>query len=150
MDRTNISDSSLKQLSPNPDIITLDLSNTSLKKGVLICKDILKPGGMIVALIKPVYEIESSETRKNVNINQHDILRNIITDLCGYFLNNAFDITGLTHSSVKGNNDALEYFVCLNYGGEPVENINDTYRNDIEKIIEKSFSLGKFKKNDHM
>ena len=148
LERTNLSDDYLTKLSPKPDIITLDLCNLSLKTGVLICKDILKTSGIIVALIKPIYEVESSEIRRNGNINQHDVLINIIEDLCKYFFEYGFDIMGITHSSVRGNNDTLEYFVCLKYGEKSLKNINDTYQNDVERIVEKSFSLEKFKKNN--
>jgi len=141
MERTNLADSSLLKLEPKPDIITLDLSKLSLKKAVLICRHILKSDGIIIALIKPVYESPES----SVN---HDMLKNIISGLCGYFIENNFNIIGMTSSCVRGNNDALEYFIYLSCGEESLNNINDTHQYYIEKIIEKSFSLEKFKKNE--
>ena len=148
MERTNLSDASLKELSPKPDIITLDLSYLSLKQGVLICKDILKQDGIIIALIKPIFEVESPEIRKTGNINQREVIKDILTDLCEYFIKNGFDITGLTNSPVRGNNDTLEYFVCLRFGGSVPGNINETYLQYLDGIIEKSFALKKFDKNN--
>jgi len=138
MERTNLSDACVLELSPKPDIITLDLSKLSLKKAVLICRDILKSNGTIIALIKPVYESPD-------NIS-HAVT---ISGLCEHFLKHDFDITGLTNSCVRGNNDALEYFICLSYGENPNNNINDTHQHYIDKITEKSFSLEKFKKNEY-
>jgi len=147
MERTNLSDDSLKELSPKPDIITLDLSYLSLKKGVMICREILKADGVIIALIKPSVEV-SSEIKSSGNINQRDVIYELLADLCGYFRKNNFDIIGLTYSPVRGNNDAVEYFICLRPGeGEP-DNINNTYELYFDEIIGKSFALGKFDKNN--
>ena len=141
MERTNLSDSRLLKLEPKPDIITLDLSKLSLKKAVLICRDILKLNGIIVALVKPVYESAGTEM-------SCDILKDIISGLCGYFASHDFNIMGLTNSCVRGNNDAIEYFVYLTCGEKTLNNINDKYDYFIGEIVEKSLSLEKFKKNE--
>jgi len=141
MERTNLSDASLLKLEPEPDMITLDLSKLSLKKAVIICRDILKSSGIIVALIKPVYESPGINITGNI---EHDI----ISGLCGYFIENNFDIIGMTNSCVRGNNDALEYFIYLDCGGKNLNNINNNYQDYIGKIIERAFSLEKFKKNE--
>jgi len=148
LERTNLMDGSLKELSPKPDIITLDLNNMSLRQGVLICKDILKSNGIIIALIKPIYEVESPEIRRTGNINQFDVLKNIICGLCGYFIENGFDIMGITNSPVRGNADTLEYFVYLDYGRETLNNINKSYQCFVDQITERSFSVKKFQKNN--
>jgi len=148
MERTNISDGSLKNLKPAPELITLDLSYLSLKTGVIECRGILKNGGVIVALIKPIVEVESSEIKRSGDVNQRDVLINILDDLCGYFIKNSFDILGLTYSPVKGNNDAVEYFIYLQPGGGPPDNINETYKTCFDEMIEKSLALDKFDKNN--
>lgn len=150
MERTNISDDSLKKLIPKPELITLDLSYISLKKVVIECKDILKNDGIIIALIKPIVEVESSEIRRSGNINQREIISGILADLCDYFIKSCFDIIGLTYSPIRGNNDAIEYFVCLRPRDETnsAENINGTYQSCFEDIINKSFALEKFDKNN--
>jgi hypothetical protein len=72
----------------------------------------------------------------------HDI---IISGLCEYFIRHDFSIMGLTNSCVRGNNDALEYFICLDCDKQ-ASNIN--YQHYINKIIEDAGSLEKFKKNE--
>jgi len=148
MERTNISDVSLRDLFPAPELITLDLSYLSLKKSVLACKEILKIKGSIIALIKPIVEVGSVEIKRNGNINRPEVILEILADLCEYFLKNEFNIMGLTYSPVRGNNDALEYFVYLEFGERTTCNINDTYNSYFGEIIEKSFSLVKFDKNN--
>ena len=148
MERTNISDDVLKQLRPKPGLITLDLSYLSLKKGVMECKDILKNNGIVIALIKPIVEVRSPEIRRSGDINQPEVIRGILADLCDYFIKNTFDIIGLTYSPIRGNNDAIEYFVCLRLGEGSSANLNGTYPSLFDDIIEKSFALVKFDKNN--
>ena len=148
MERTNISDASLKELSPKPEIITLDLSYLSLKLAIPECKGILKTKGTIIALIKPIIEVKSPEIKRSGNINQRDVIAGILTDLCDYFINSDLDIIGLTYSPIRGNNDALEYFACLDVGHSSPVHINDTYHTCFDDIIDKTFALEKFDKND--
>jgi 23S rRNA (cytidine1920-2'-O)/16S rRNA (cytidine1409-2'-O)-methyltransferase len=135
MERTNLSDGRLLVLEPKPDIVTLDLSKLSLKKAVLISRDILKASGIIVALIKPVYESPEAS---------HE---DIIIDLCGYFIGHGFSIMGMAGSRVRGNNDALEYFIYLDCGANP-DNINDARGYYIKKITEGADALERFRKNE--
>ena len=148
LERTNISDESLKNLSPGPELITLDLSYLSLKTAVPVCGEILKNDGSIIALIKPIVETDSPEIKRGGGINRREIIIEILADLCGFFIKNKFDIAGLTHSPVRGNNGALEYFIYLHTGGAKSENINETYSSLFGGIIEKSFALEKFDKNN--
>ena len=57
MEKTNLSDQSLTELDPKPEMISLDLSYLSLKKALPICKEILKEQGLMICLIKPLTRI---------------------------------------------------------------------------------------------
>jgi len=149
MERTNISDAVLTRLEPKPEMITLDLSYLSLKTAVHPCREILGAGGAIIALIKPIVEVASPAIKRSGDINRRGVIKDILDDLCGYFADNGFDIAGLTHSPVTGNNGALEYFVYLRFGAETSENINNTYHASIDAAIDRSFELNKFDKNNY-
>lgn len=146
MEKTNLSDGRLTELDPKPEMISLDLSYLSLKKALPICKKILKEKGLMVCLIKPLFEVESSEIRRSGKINQKEVLREILQDVCRFYLENGMDIIGLTHSPVTGNSGTLEYLigVCWNYTGHEI--INSCYEEEIHHAIEASFQLHKFKK----
>lgn len=60
MEKTNLSDEKLTVLDPKPEMISLDLSYLSLKKALPICREIQKDKGLMICLIKPIYEVESS------------------------------------------------------------------------------------------
>jgi 23S rRNA (cytidine1920-2'-O)/16S rRNA (cytidine1409-2'-O)-methyltransferase len=148
MERTNISDAVLTTLRPKPDIITLDLSYLSLKTAVPACKGILGEGGDIIALVKPIVEVASPEIKRSGDINRRGVIAETLTGLCQFLAQNDFAILGMTHSPIRGNKNALEYFVHLRRGGEADNTISETYHDYINGVVDASFSLGKFDKNN--
>lgn len=150
MENTNISDEVLKNLDPKPEVITLDLSYLSLKNAVPVCLEILKNNGIIVCLVKPIFEVESSEIRRSGEINDPEILRGILYDLCEYFIHIGCDIIGITNSPVRGNNDTLEYFIGLSVGESGFETINSHFTEQIGVALTKSLNEVHFNKNNNM
>ena len=146
MEKTNLSDEKLTVLDPKPEMISLDLSYLSLKKALPICKEILKEKGLMICLIKPIYEVESSEIRRSGDINQKEILREILKDICCFYLENDVDIIGLINSPVTGNSGTLEFLIGICWNYDNIDNINTCYEEEIEIAIDKSFQLHKFKK----
>lgn len=146
MEKTNLSDDKLKVLDPKPDIISLDLSYLSLKNALADCREILKDKGLMVCLIKPIYEVESSEIRRTGNINQKDILRHILLDICQFYLDSGLNISGIINSPVTGNNGTLEYLISVYWNYDDLPDINDTYEDFVEIALDKSFELENYKK----
>jgi len=146
MEKTNLSDQCLTVLDPKPEMISLDLSYLSLKKALPICREILKEKGLMICLIKPLFEVESSEIRRSGDINREELLREILQDVCRFYLENGVDIIGLTHSPVTGNSGTLEYLIGIRWGYTDGENMNACYEQQINHAIEESFQLHKFKK----
>lgn len=146
MEKTNLSDESLKMLDPKPDVISLDLSYLSLKNALLDCKGILKDKGLMVCLIKPIYEVESSEIRRNGDINQKDLLRNILLNICKFYLDSGLNILGIINSPIRGNNGTLEYFISVYWNHDDFPNINSSYEDYVEIAINNSFELESYKK----
>lgn len=146
MEKTNLSDEKLTVLDPKPEMISLDLSYLSLKKALPICREILKDKGLMICLIKPIYEVESSEIRRTGNINQKEILREILQDICRFYLDNDVDIIGLINSPVTGNSGTLEFLIGICWNYDNIDNINASFEEEIEVAIDKAFELHKFKK----
>lgn len=149
MEKTNLSNGKLSILDPKPEIISLDLSYLSLKKALPICKKILKEQGLMVCLIKPLFEVKSSEIRRNGDINQRHILKQILGDLCKFYIDNQVDILGIIHSPVRGNGGTIEFLVAVYWNYECLANINLTYEEEIERILDESFKLDKFNKDKY-
>lgn len=146
MEKTNLSDPKLTSLTPKPDMISLDLSYLSLKDALPICQNILKDQGIMVCLIKPLFEVTSSEIRRSGQINQRDVLYDILVNTCEFYLNNGLHILGLTHSPVRGNNGTLEYLIAVYWNHFDLPNIDTTYHEYINTILDTSQQLEKYKK----
>lgn len=74
MERTNLSDLTSAMLDPTPTLITLDLSYLSLTRALPIVAPLLAPEGDILALVKPLFEVESSEARRSGHIKEPTLL----------------------------------------------------------------------------
>src|SRR5712691_9338213 len=59
IERTNLGDLHPAQLDPRPTLISLDLSYLSLTQALPLAAPLLTPGGRILALFKPLFEVES-------------------------------------------------------------------------------------------
>jgi 23S rRNA (cytidine1920-2'-O)/16S rRNA (cytidine1409-2'-O)-methyltransferase len=68
LERTNLSDLTPALLRPPPTLITLDLSYLSLTRALPIAASLLASEGQILALVKPLFEVESSEARRTGHI----------------------------------------------------------------------------------
>lgn len=147
MEKTNLSDERLLSLSPRPSLITLDLSYLSLKAAVPICQKILHGRGAIIALIKPLFEVSAPEVRREGKIDNPQMLRDILRDICAHFSASEMDILGLTNSPVTGNHNTLEYFIHLSCGVEVGERLNGRFEGALEAALERSLQLEKFDKN---
>lgn len=74
LERINLSDPQLQTLDPHPVLITLDLSYLSLTKALPIAVPLLSPTGHILALLKPLFEVESAEARRTGQIEDLALL----------------------------------------------------------------------------
>lgn len=146
LEKTNLGDSGLLSLEPKPELITLDLSYLSLRKALPLCEGILKGQGQVVCLVKPLFEVESSDIRRRGELTDRETLIGILTGLYDFFIDRAYQVQGLTYSSVTGNEGTLEYFYALSMGGS-LRGINKEEINEIiADTVTKSQSLVQFKK----
>lgn len=64
LERTNLGDLRHRPLDPLPELVTLDLSYLSLTVALPLAADLLAPGGDVLALFKPLFEIDDAEARR--------------------------------------------------------------------------------------
>lgn len=79
LERTNLSDLVSSDLEPQPSLVTLDLSYLSLTKALPIAAALVEPEGYILALLKPLFEVESPEARRSGQVDDPALL---VTALC--------------------------------------------------------------------
>ena len=74
LERTNLSDLVSSDLDPRPSLVTLDLSYLSLTKALPIAAALVEPEGYVLALLKPLFEVESPEARRSGQIDDPALL----------------------------------------------------------------------------
>ncbi|MCL4543105.1 MAG: TlyA family RNA methyltransferase [Chloroflexi bacterium] len=68
-ERTNLGELHRVQFEPPPDLITLDLSYLSLRDALPLASRLLDAEGDVLALFKPLFEVEDASARRTGRIN---------------------------------------------------------------------------------
>ena len=101
MEKTNLKTLTIDMFKEEIDIVVTDVSFISLKRVFDVLEAILKKDKVLIALIKPQFEADSSdvETGGFVSKSKHDI---IISNIEKYAVEKHFKIMGLHESPIKG------------------------------------------------
>lgn len=111
LERTNI-----RHLSSLPDPIDLaavDVSFISLRLVLPVIKDLLKPEGTVVALIKPQFEAGRSDVGKKGVIRDRSVWHDVLQGVLDYASTSGWTMAGLTRSPLKGPAGNVEFLVEL-------------------------------------
>ncbi len=116
LEKTNLADQSLKTLSPTPVFATCDLSYLSLKDAIPMYRDILKGQGEMVALVKPLFEIDDAAARRSGQIDEGAYGPLLIALSEALTQQPGTRVINVCESPVTGNNGTLEFFFHLVFG----------------------------------
>lgn len=111
-ERTNISDPRLIELDPPPSLITLDLSYLSLRSAVPVASQMLRGGGWIVALVKPLFETEDRSARRSGELSAAKA-RAVAEELSTDLRDSGFTASAPIESPVAGGKGTVEFFCSV-------------------------------------
>lgn len=101
-------------LVPEPvDLVTIDTSFISLKIVVPAVMAFLRPGTMVLALIKPQFEAGKGKVGKGGVVKDTAIHHRIIADLSDFFEQNGLSSGPVVPSSILGPKGNQEYLILL-------------------------------------
>lgn len=116
MERCNLADPALTQLSPVPDLGSCDLSYLSLRLAVPLFKQAMQSQGDLMCLVKPLFETEDMEARRS-GVLAHQaygpLLCQLMQDLA---LQPDTQVLQLCHSPITGNTGTREFFLHVRFG----------------------------------
>ena len=92
-----------------PDFASIDVSFISLKLIFPPLKDILKPKGEFVALIKPQFEAGKEQVGKNGIIKDQQVHKDVIEKVLSYANENGFTLLNLSFSPITGGQGNIEF-----------------------------------------
>jgi 23S rRNA (cytidine1920-2'-O)/16S rRNA (cytidine1409-2'-O)-methyltransferase len=120
MEKTNIRYLDKEQFDIQFDLATIDVSFISLEKVLPLVKELLKPDGIVIALIKPQFEAGKEKVKKGGIVNDPEIHKEVIVRLIRSIIND-YQFKNITFSPVKNSPGNIEYLVHLikNKGENP-------------------------------
>ncbi len=111
---------------PEPiDLVTIDVSFISLKIILPVVKQWLSSsGGQVLALIKPQFEAGKDEVDRGKGvIRDREVHQRVLLELLNFIQGEEYSILGLIPSSILGPKGNVEFFIWLEYPGQPVCNL---------------------------
>ena len=113
MERTNIRYVTPEQLGQPLDLSVIDVSFISLKIVLPVVKELLKPAGQVVCLIKPQFEAGKEKVGKKGVVRDPAVHREVLDNFVALARELGFTILGLTFSPVKGPEGNIEFLAHL-------------------------------------
>jgi 23S rRNA (cytidine1920-2'-O)/16S rRNA (cytidine1409-2'-O)-methyltransferase len=96
-----------------PDMATIDVSFISLKLILPPLKDILKPNGTVIALIKPQFEAGKELVGKKGIVREPDVHKMVLKDILTFAQAQGFTVSGLDYSPITGGEGNIEFLTQL-------------------------------------
>lgn len=109
LEETNILN--LNALPERADLISIDVSLTSLRTVFPILHRFLKEGGEVVALFKPQYEIEDKSALRHGVVKDDAAREKTFTDFLHWLKENGWHVLAKTQSPIRGSEGNIEYLI---------------------------------------
>ena len=109
MERTNVRD--LAELPESPDLATIDVSFIGLEKVLPVVLRLLRPGGRIVALVKPQFQAARREVAKGGVVKDPLVHAAVLGRIVAWAADRGLRFGGLTLSPLRGPAGNKEFFV---------------------------------------
>ena len=119
MERTNIRYVTPEQLGELLDLSVIDVSFISLKIVLPAIKELLKPTGQVLCLIKPQFEAGKEKVGKKGVVRDKETHREVLDSFVALANELQFNILGLTFSPVKGPEGNIEFLGHLSLDAVP-------------------------------
>ncbi|MDA9472886.1 TlyA family RNA methyltransferase [Enterococcus sp. 5H] len=114
MERTNFRYSTPEDFQQGtPDMATIDVSFISLKLILPPLHKILKPGGKVVALIKPQFEAGKELVGKKGIVREPETHKLVLTDILTFAQQQGYSVSGLDYSPITGGEGNIEFLAYL-------------------------------------
>jgi 23S rRNA (cytidine1920-2'-O)/16S rRNA (cytidine1409-2'-O)-methyltransferase len=101
----------LEKIEEKVDIITVDITFSSLKDLLPNILNFIKSEGEVIVLVKPIFETEFYDNHKFEIITDKKVLNEILLDLLEWSGETGFCPLGIIKSPVLGKNGSIEFFI---------------------------------------
>ncbi|MHA1291735.1 MAG: TlyA family RNA methyltransferase [Promethearchaeota archaeon] len=115
------------------EICTIDITFASLREILPNLKNFLKEKGDIIALVKPLFEIEFNKQKNLKNIYDFESLRDILQKIKDWAEERGFFTYNLIKSPILGKGGAIEFFIHFRIDSRP---FNFNFKKKLINILE--------------
>ncbi len=109
LEETNILN--LEKLPERIDVVSIDVSLTSLRTVFPILHRFLKESGEVVALFKPQYEIEDKNALRHGIVKDDAVREKTLADFIAWLGTNGWRVLAQTQSPIRGSEGNIEYLI---------------------------------------
>ena len=121
MEKTNIRYVTPEQIGEPVEFASIDVAFISLTKVLEPVRELLCPGGEVVALIKPQFEAGREQVGKKGVVRDKSVHLEVIKKVLEYALSIGFSVLNLEFSPIKGPEGNIEYLLHLKKHPEGTE-----------------------------
>ncbi|MCM1303891.1 MAG: TlyA family RNA methyltransferase [Lachnospiraceae bacterium] len=137
MEQTNFRYMIREDIREELDFASVDVSFISLTKILIPARNLLRPGGEMVCLIKPQFEAGRGKVGKNGVVREPEIHREVIGKIIDHADSIGFAVQHLDFSPIKGPEGNIEYLLHLKKEREPSEEIRELTEREAEERLQR-------------
>lgn len=93
-------------------IAVIDVSFISLTKIIPLAAGVLAPGGVLIALIKPQFEVGKGEVGKGGIVRDETKRKEVVDKITAFVSGLGLDVKGVIESPITGADGNVEYLIC--------------------------------------
>lgn len=135
MERTNFRYVTPEDIGQKIDFASVDVSFISLTKILIPARNLLRPQGHMVCLIKPQFEAGRDKVGKKGVIRDSAVHEEVIRKVVDYSDLAGFAVKGLTYSPIKGPEGNIEYLIYLEKRMDITEEIREMSEACAESVL---------------
>ncbi|EIT87321.1 hemolysin-like protein [Fictibacillus macauensis ZFHKF-1] len=122
-----------------PNFATIDVSFISLKLILPVLRELIMPGGEVMALIKPQFEAGREDVGKKGIVRDPAVHERVITEIIRFAQRERFAIRHLSFSPITGGEGNIEFIVHLQAVDEEEVPFSDAEVKQVVKDAHQSF-----------
>jgi len=117
LERMNIRYVTTEQIPERQDLAVIDVSFISLQLVLPVVRNLLKPEGEVLCLIKPQFEAGRERVGKKGVVREESTHIEVLEKFIAYAEEAGFSVKGITFSPIKGPEGNIEFLACLGPSG---------------------------------
>ena len=135
LERTNLRYVTREQVPETLDLAVMDVSFISIRLVLPAVRELLKPDGEVICLIKPQFEAGRENVGKKGVVRDAAVHRAVLESFVQFFPEAGFTLMGLDFSPIRGPEGNIEFICHMKNGPAPSTEF------DVDGIVAASHSL---------